>query len=102
MEVDRKVKGTIHWVSCKNGITMSVNEYERLFTSDSPDNGEEDFISYINPNSLNVNNKAVFEESVVNCKIGVPVQMMRKGYYVLDKDGKSWNKTVSLKEGWTG
>jgi hypothetical protein len=32
----------------------------------------------------------------------VPVQMMRKGYYILDSDGKSFNKTVSLKEGWVG
>ena len=100
--VEKKVKGTIHWVSVKHGVSMKVNEYERLFIDATPDKSDEDFISFINPNSLSVNDKAVFESGVLDCKIGEPVQMMRKGYYVLDKDGKSWNKTVSLKEGWVG
>ena len=100
MVLDRKIKGTIHWVSCETGVRMRVNEYDRLFTTSEPDRGEEGFIFFLNPNSLVVNDWAVFEPEVKNCKIGVPVQMMRKGYYVLDLDGKSFNKTVSLKEGW--
>lgn len=100
MKVDRKVKGTIHWVSSEHGVNMLVNEYDRLFTCDSPD--DDDFLNHLNPNSLIVNNSAIFEPSVSNCKVGTPVQMVRKGYYVLDKDGKSWNKTVGLKEGWVG
>lgn len=101
-ELGRKIKGTIHWVSCSNSVKMNVNEYDKLFLTDSPDKGEEDFISHINPNSLVINSKAVFELGIKDCKVGVPVQMMRKGYYVLDTDGKSFNKTVSLKESWNG
>jgi glutaminyl-tRNA synthetase len=81
---------------------MRVNEYDRLFTTSEPDKGEEGFIFFLNPNSLVVNERAVFEPEVKNCKVGVPVQMMRKGYYVLDLDGNSFNRTVSLKEGWVG
>ena len=102
MTIERKIKGTIHWVSAPHGVKMKVNEYDRLFTTPEPDKGEEGFIFFLNPNSLVVNEKAIFEPSVMDCKVGVPVQMMRKGYYVLDKDGISFNKTVSLKEGWIG
>jgi len=94
---ERKIKGTIHWVSIEHGINITVNEYDRLFSVESPGN---DFINELNPNSLTVNKKAVFEPHVLNVKEAV--QMMRKGYYILDKDGKSFNKTVSLKEGWVG
>jgi len=99
---EKKVKGTIHWVSVKHGVSMKVNEYERLFIDATPDKSDGDFTTFINPNSLSINDKSIFESNVLECKIGEPVQMMRKGYYVLDKDGKSWNKTVSLKEGWVG
>ena len=94
---ERKIKGTIHWVSVEHGINIPVNEYDRLFSNEMPG---DDFINDLNPNSLTINDKAVFEPHVLNVK--EPVQMMRKGYYILDKDGKSFNKTVSLKEGWTG
>jgi glutaminyl-tRNA synthetase len=102
MELGRKIKGTIHWVSASHGVKMKVNEYDRLFTNPEPDKGEEGFIFFLNPNSLVVNEEAIFEPAVSDCKVGVPVQMMRKGYYVLDNDGMSFNKTVSLKEGWVG
>lgn len=97
MVLDRKIKGTIHWVSIEHGINIPVNEYDRLFSVETPG---DDFISDLNPNSLVVNNKAVFEPHVLNVKDAV--QMMRKGYYILDKCGKAFNKTVSLKEGWNG
>jgi len=99
---EKRVKGTIHWVSVNHGVKMKVNDYDRLFINSSPDKGDEDFTTHVNPNSLVINDNAIFEENVKDCKVGVPVQMMRKGYYVLDKDGKSWNRTVSLKEGWVG
>jgi glutaminyl-tRNA synthetase len=97
MTLDRKIKGTIHWVSVEHGINIPVNEYDRLFSVEIP---SDDFLSELNPNSLVVNTKAVFEPHVLNVKEAV--QMMRKGYYILDSDGKSFNKTVSLKEGWNG
>lgn len=102
MTLDRKIKGTIHWVSAEHGVNFNVNEYDKLFTNAEPDRGDEGFLFFLNPNSLVVNTKAVFEPAIADCKIGTPVQMMRKGYYVLDKSGTSFNKTVSLKEGWVG
>jgi glutaminyl-tRNA synthetase len=100
MTFERKIKGTIHWVSAEHGVRVNVNEYDRLFNDESPDKNEDDFINYINLDSLIINDKAIFEPHVLNVK--EPVQMMRKGYYILDTDGKSFNKTVSLKEGWVG
>jgi glutaminyl-tRNA synthetase len=97
LTLDRKIKGTIHWVSVEHGINIPVNEYDRLFSVETPG---DDFINELNPNSLVVNTKSVFEPHVLNVKEAV--QMMRKGYYILDKDGKAFNKTVSLKEGWVG
>jgi glutaminyl-tRNA synthetase len=96
MTIDRKIKGAIHWVSIEHAIKIPVNEYDVLFTNESPT--DDDFVKYLNPNSLVINNNAVFEPEVLNHK--TPVQMIRKGYYVLDKDGKSLNKIVSLKESW--
>lgn len=101
MTFERKIKGTIHWVSVRHGINMNVNEYDNLFLESSPDDLE-DFTSCINPNSLVVNTMAVFESEVKKINIGTPVQMMRTGYYSLDSDGISFNRTVSLKEGWKG
>ncbi len=100
MLVDRKIKGTIHWVSVEHGINVEVREYEKLFSDPTPDKYEDDFINYINKNSLNVNTKAVFEPSVVNCTTENPIQLVRKGYYVKDLDNNKlvFNKTVSLKE----
>jgi glutaminyl-tRNA synthetase len=100
MELDRKIKGTIHWVSVEHGINMVVNEYDKLFNHPSPDKTDEDFINHINKSSLIINKKAIFEPSIGNIKGAV--QMIRKGYYILDKDSNSLNKTVSLKEGWNG
>lgn len=101
MPLDRKVKGVIHWVSVEHAINMNVNEYDTLFTESNPDELE-DFTTCINPNSLIVNTKAMFEPHIETLEIGSPVQMMRKGYYCRDKDYISFNKTVSLKEGWKG
>lgn len=97
MTLDRKIKGTIHWVSIEHGVNIRVNEYDKLFTSESPDKNDDDFTTYLNPNSLIVNYRAIFEPSVSDIKGAV--QMMRKGYYILDKNG-TINKTVSLKESW--
>ena len=100
MTLDRKVKGVIHWVSVEHGIRMNVNEYDKLFISPSPDDNEDDFINYLNSESLIINDKAVFEPNIIILEVGESVQMMRKGYYCLDKDRMSFNKTVNLKEGW--
>jgi glutaminyl-tRNA synthetase len=101
MTLDRKIKGTIHWVSAEHGINVEVRDYDRLFTESNPDDLG-DFTSCLNKESLIINKDAIFEPSVINCNVGNPVQMMRKGYYVLDSDSTPdelvFNKTVSLKE----
>lgn len=101
MTLDRKIKGTIHWVSTEHGINVEVRDYDSLFTISNPDELE-DFTTGINEKSLTVNNSAIFEPSIINCSIGNTVQMIRKGYYVLDGDSTSdkfiFNRTVSLKE----
>lgn len=100
MPLDRKIKGTIHWVSVEHGIDVEVREYSRLFNDPTPDKYEDDFVNYLSENSLVINKKAVFEPYVKECKTGVPVQMVRKGYYVRDteEDNMVFNLTVSLKE----
>jgi glutaminyl-tRNA synthetase len=101
MTLDRKIKGTIHWVSVEYGINVEVRDYDKLFTESKPDDLD-DFTSCLNRESLIINKDAIFESSVINCNVGDPVQMIRKGYYVLDSDSTSdkfiFNKTVSLKE----
>ena len=103
MALDRKIKGTIHWVSIGHGINVEVRDYDRLFTHPEPGRGEEDeFLHYLNKKSLIVNKNAIFEPSVLNCDFSNPIQMIRKGYYLLDNDSTSnslvFNRTVSLKE----
>lgn len=100
MPIDRKIKGTIHWVSVEHGINVEVREYDRLFSDATPDKYEDDFINYLNKDSLVINSTAIFEPSVVYCETGTPVQMVRKGYYVRDGEPGNivFNKTVSLKE----
>jgi len=95
---DRKVKGTIHWVSCDYGILRKVNEYDVLFDHPNPDGNGKDFLDHLNKESLVVR-EGYFEPFILDLKVGECVQMMRRGYYTLDKDGISFNRSVSLKEG---
>ena len=100
MPIERKIKGTIHWVSVEHGVDVEVREYGKLFSDATPDKYEDDFVNYLDKNSLVINKKAVFEPEVMNCLSGIPVQMVRKGYYVRDMKYAHivFNKTVSLKE----
>ncbi len=101
MTLDRKIKGTIHWVSVEHGIKGEVREYSNLFNVANPDELE-DFTDGLNKESLVVNTNAIFEPAALNCSVDKPVQMVRKGYYVMDKDSTTnclvFNRTVSLKE----
>jgi len=101
MTLDRKVKGTIHWVSVEHGIKGEVRDYSHIFNVADPDKLE-DLAEGINSESLAINVNAVFEPIALECVTVKPVQMVRKGYYVLDEDSTSdrlvFNRTVSLKE----
>jgi glutaminyl-tRNA synthetase len=100
----RKVKGTIHWVSINHAIKAEVRVYDRLFTHENPDGDKEvDFKEYINPNSLKVITGYV-EPSLVTSKELDHFQFQRLGYYCVDKDSSDeklvFNKTVGLKDTW--
>ena len=100
----RKVKGTIHWVSIKHAITAEIRLYDRLFTHENPDGDKEvDFKEYINPNSLEVIT-GYLEPSLATAKEGERFQFQRLGYYCVDKDSSAqklvFNKTVGLRDTW--
>ena len=100
----RKVKGTIHWVSINHAIEAEVRLYDRLFTHENPDGDKEvDFKEYINPNSLEVIT-GYLEPSLASAKDGDRFQFQRLGYYCVDKDSSTeklvFNKTVGLRDTW--
>ena len=100
----RKVKGTIHWVSIKHAIEAEVRVYDRLFTHENPDgNKEVDFKEYINPNSLEVI-KGYVEPSLQSAKELDHFQFQRLGYFCVDRDSTNeklvFNKTVGLRDTW--
>ena len=100
----RKVKGTIHWVSIAHAVPAEVRIYDRLFSHESPDGNKEiDFKEFINPNSLEVITGYV-EPSLKVSKNLDHFQFQRLGYYCVDKDSTSeklvFNKTVGLRDTW--
>ena len=101
----RKVKGTIHWVSTKHAVEAEVRVYDRLFTHENPDGNKEiDFKEFINPNSLEVITGFV-EPSLVNAKELEHYQFQRLGYFCVGRDSSSeklvFNKTVGLRDTWS-
>lgn len=102
----RKVKGTLHWVSISHAIKAEVREYDRLFLEEAPDSHEEkNFMEFINPNSLNIIKEAFIEPYLANAVLDDKYQFQRLGYFTLDPDSTKenlvFNKTVGLKDTWT-
>lgn len=100
----RKVKGTIHWVSIPHAVEAEIRVYDRLFTHENPDgNKDVDFKEYINPNSLEIV-KGYLEPSLKEAKVGDKFQFQRLGYFTMDKDATTehlvFNKTVGLRDTW--
>jgi glutaminyl-tRNA synthetase len=99
----RKVKSTIHWVSAKHAKEAEIRMYDRLFTKEDPEEGEEGFLNCINPNSLEVLNGFV-EPSLASAEVGSRFQFERLGYFCVDKDSTKekpvFNLTVNLKDTW--
>jgi glutaminyl-tRNA synthetase len=100
----RKVKGTIHWVSINHAIPAEVRIYDRLFSNESPDGNKEiDFKEFINPNSLEVITGYV-EPSLQSAKNLDQFQFQRIGYFCVDKESSTdnlvFNKTVGLRDTW--
>jgi len=100
---DRKVKGTIHWVSCVHAIDASVRLYDRLFDVANP-NAEEDFHSVLNGNSL-LTVDAKLEPALAELEPGIPVQFERLGYFCADSEEHAaaapvFNRVVTLRDSW--
>ena len=99
----RKVKGTIHWVSARHAVEAEVRLYEHLFTSERPDE-EADFLSTLNPDSLEVVAAAKVEPSLADARPGERFQFERLGYFAVDPDSEPgspvFNRTVSLRDTW--
>ncbi|MBD3890600.1 MAG: glutaminyl-tRNA synthetase [Olleya marilimosa] len=103
-DTERRIKGTLHWVSIKHAIKAEVREYDRLFLDEAPDSHEDkDFMEFINPNSLKIT-QAFVEPSLKDAKVGEQFQFQRLGYFNVDNDSKSdalvFNKTVGLRDSW--
>ncbi|HRZ26787.1 MAG TPA: glutamine--tRNA ligase/YqeY domain fusion protein [Spirochaetota bacterium] len=104
--VERKVKGTLHWVSAVRPAMCEVRLYEHLFTRENPDDTEEgkDFLDYFNNDSLKVLPSCPVEEGILSARPGDKFQFLRHGYFCVDPDtvpGKPiLNRTVSLKDSW--
>lgn len=99
---NRKVKGTIHWVSAAHATDAEVRLYDRLFTVPEPDAGG-DFKTFINPESLEIVN-AKCEPSLQEARADERYQFERLGYFSLDPDSTAerqvWNRTITLKDTW--
>ena len=103
---NKKVKGTIHWVSAEQAINAEVRLYDRLFSSEDPTGyREKDFKEFINPDSLKILKKCKVEPSVKSLTTDERFQLERIGYFCLDKfdskeDALVLNRIVSLRDTW--
>lgn len=101
---NRKVKGTLHWVSVDHCKKAEVRIYDRLFNVENPSNDERDFRELLNPDSLQVLDNCYVEEYAAKAKPGQYLQFQRIGYFMADLDSSEnhlvFNKTVGLKDTW--
>ena len=102
-ESQRKVKGTLHWVSIEHAHPIKVNLYDRLFSVEEPDkNKDEDPAQFINPDSF-TQVEGYIEPEVANASIADKFQFQRLGYFILDNKTDEFlvfNKTVGLRDTW--
>lgn len=102
---NRKVKGTLHWVSAQHALEAEIRLYDRLFLSESPEDVPEgeDYKKNLNPDSLKVI-KGFVESSVAGTQPLDKFQFERLGYFCTDSDSKPgqlvFNRTVALKDSW--
>ncbi len=101
---NRKVKGTLHWVSADHCEKAEVRIYDRLFNVEDPSSDERDFRELLNPESLRVLDTCYVEPYAAERKPGEYLQFQRIGYFMADLDSTPehlvFNKTVSLKDTW--
>ncbi len=103
-DANRKVKGTLHWVSATHALKAEVRLYDRLFSVENPSADERDFRELLNPESLKTLTECYVEPSLANAKPLDHFQFQRVGYFNVDPDSENgkliFNRTVSLKDSW--
>ncbi|MGD8384216.1 MAG: glutamine--tRNA ligase/YqeY domain fusion protein, partial [Lysobacterales bacterium] len=103
---ERKVKGTIHWVSAEFAVEAEVRLYDRLFRVANPlADKDRDYLDFLNPDSLQTVTDAVVEPAVAQGEPGDYFQFERIGYFAIDPDSAGaerpvLNRTVSLRDSW--
>lgn len=101
---NRKVKGTLHWLSASHCLPAEVRLYDRLFNVENPSADERDFRELLNPDSLTVLTNCYVEKYLTEKKPGDFLQFQRIGYFTMDKDSTAekmvFNRTVGLKDTW--
>jgi glutaminyl-tRNA synthetase len=103
----RKVKSTMHWVSAAHAISAEIRIYDKLFLKSNPSDVEEgqDFLSNLNPNSLEIITDAKLEPSLATAPVGGHYQFERVGYFCVDPDTTPgslvFNRTLPLKDSWS-
>lgn len=102
---NRKVKGTLHWVSVAHSLPAEVRLYDRLFNVENPSADERDFRELLNPDSLKVLSNCYVEKFAAENPTGNRyLQFQRTGYFTADKNSTPehliFNRTVSLKDTW--
>ena len=100
----RKVKGTLHWVSIPHAKEVEVRLYDRLFSVEDPTaDKDKDFLDFVNPDSLQVS-KAYVEPSLKSAKVEDKFQFQRIGYFCVDRESTEdklvFNRTVTLRDSW--
>jgi glutaminyl-tRNA synthetase len=100
----RRVKGTIHWVSATHARDAEVRLYDRLFQSEDPAAGGRDPLTDLNPHSLERLSGCKIEPSLASAPPGARFQFERNGYFCVDPDSTAgalvFNRTVTLKDTW--
>jgi len=105
---DKKVKGTIHWVSAEHSVNAEVRLYDRLFNVENPDETQEGqtFTDHLNPDSLKVLKNCKIEPALSKAIKTEKIQFERLGYFCFDSKDSSisnivFNRTVTLKDSWS-
>ena len=100
----RKVRGTLHWVSAEHSLPAEIRVYDRLFSHEDPDGQDEDFKTFLNPDSLETLTGCRVEPSLGEAKLGDRFQFERQGYFAVDPDSTAdalvFNRTVTLRDTW--
>jgi glutaminyl-tRNA synthetase len=103
---DKKVKGTLHWVSAQHAVDAEVRLYDRLFNHEDPaGQKDDDYRKFLNPDSLKILTGCKVEPSLRSAKPLEKFQFQRLGYFCIDYDSTEsnlvFNRTVQLKDTWS-